>query len=228
MLVHIPDVLTPEQAAQMLQLLDDSNAPWVDGRNTAGYQGAAVKQNRQLDERSDMAKGLGDVIAAALERNPLFISAALPNHLYPPMFNCYANGMHFGSHVDGAVRLVPGHNQKLRTDISATLFLSAPESYDGGELIVQDTYGEQRVKLPSGHMVLYPANSRHQVTPVTRGQRIASFFWVQSLVRDDAQRTLLFDMDTAIQRLNEAGAEREAMVPLVGSYHNLLRMWTDI
>ena len=175
-----------------------------------------------------MSAELGSIVMSALERLPLFISAALPNRVYPPMFNRYENGMHFGSHVDGSVRLIPNNGVKMRTDLSATLFLAPPESYDGGELMVEDTYGAQSIKLAAGDMVLYPASSLHRVTPVTRGVRVACFFWVQSMVRDDGQRALLFDLDNAIQRLTATGADDAARVHLTGCYHNLLRMWSDI
>jgi PKHD-type hydroxylase len=203
----------------------------VDGRATAGHQGAKVKNNLQIAEDSPVARELGGIVLNAIERNPLFLSAALPSLVYPPLFNRYEGGMTFGSHVDGAVRLVPGTGRKLRTDLSATLFLSSPESYDGGELLIEGSFGVQKVKLPAGDMVLYPATSLHKVTPVTRGARLASFFWVQSLVSDEAQRALLFDLDMAIVRLTrdlgERGAGHEALVSLTGSYHNLLRMWAE-
>ncbi|RQR65108.1 Fe2+-dependent dioxygenase [Burkholderia sp. Bp9126] len=226
MLVHIPNVLTPEQVRMLRARLDGAGDAWVDGRATAGYSGAPVKRNQQIAEHSPVARELGDVILAALERHPLFISAALPNQVYPPLFNRYEGGMTFGSHVDGAVRVLP-NGVKLRTDVSCTLFLSAPDAYDGGELVIEDAYGVQQVKLPAGDMVVYPATSLHQVTPVTRGVRVASFFWVQSLVRSDAQRALLFDMDTAIQRLNAGDADAQARRSLVGCYHNLLRLWSE-
>ncbi|UEP37195.1 Fe2+-dependent dioxygenase [Burkholderia ambifaria] len=226
MLVHIPNVLTTEQVSMVRDRLDRAGDAWVDGRATAGYTGAPVKRNQQIAEHSPIARELGDVILAALERNPLFISAALPNQVYPPLFNRYEGGMTFGSHVDGAVRVLP-NGVKLRTDVSVTLFLSAPDEYDGGELVIEDAYGVQQVKLPAGDMIVYPATSLHQVTPVTRGVRVASFFWVQSLVRSDAQRALLFDMDTAIQRLNASGADTVACRSLVGCYHNLLRIWSE-
>jgi PKHD-type hydroxylase len=199
----------------------------VDGRVTAGYQGAQVKHNRQLAENSPTARELGDLVLAALERHPLFISATLPARVYPPMFNRYEGGQHFGSHVDNAVRLVPGSGMKIRTDVSATLFLAEPDEYDGGELLVEDTYGTHSVKLPAGDMVIYPSTGLHRVNPVTRGVRLASFFWVQSMIRDDAQRTLLFDLDSAIQRLNATSADEAARVHLTGCYHNLLRMWAE-
>ncbi|RQG99845.1 Fe2+-dependent dioxygenase [Paraburkholderia dinghuensis] len=226
MLLHIPNVLTPEQVRAMRSRLDAAGEAWVDGRATAGWQGASVKRNQQIAEHSPIARELGDMVLGAIERNPLFISAALPNQVYPPLFNRYEGGMTFGAHVDGAVRVLP-NGVKLRTDVSATLFLSAPDEYDGGELVIENTYGAQKVKLPAGDMVVYPATSVHEVRPVTRGQRVGSFFWVQSLVRDDTKRALLFDMDTAIQRLNASDADVEARRSLVGSYHNLLRLWSE-
>ncbi|MCG5075423.1 Fe2+-dependent dioxygenase [Paraburkholderia tagetis] len=226
MLIHVPNVLTPEQVRALRERLDHAGDAWVDGRATAGWSGAPVKHNRQIAEHTPLARELGDVVLAAIERNPLFISAALPNQVYPPLFNRYEGGMTFGSHVDGAVRVLP-NGQKLRTDVSVTLFLCAPDEYDGGELVVEDTYGVQEVKLPAGDMIVYPATSLHQVRPVTRGARVASFFWVQSLVRDDTKRALLFDMDTAIQRLNASDADASARRSLVGCYHNLLRLWSE-
>ena len=229
MLVRIPGVLSAEQIASMRARLDAPGAAWVDGRATAGHQGAQVKRNLQIAENTPLARELGDPILASLERNPLFISAALPSDVYPPLFNRYdgADGMAFGSHVDGAIRLLPGTGIKIRTDLSATLFLSAPEEYDGGELVIEDTYGKQSVKLPAGDLVLYPATSLHRVTPVTRGSRVASVFWIQSLVRDDTQRALLFDLDMAIVRLSQDAPDHDALVSLTGCYHNLLRMWAD-
>lgn len=226
MLVHIPNVLTPEQVRMLRDRLDHADDAWVDGRVTAGYSGAPVKRNQQIAEHTPIARELGDVILSAIERHPLFISAALPNQVYPPLFNRYEGGMTFGSHVDGAVRVLP-NGVKLRTDVSVTLFLSAPDEYDGGELVIEDAYGVQEIKLPAGDMIVYPATSLHQVTPVTRGVRVASFFWVQSLVRSDAQLALLFDMDTAIQRLNASDADAQARRSLVGCYHNLLRIWSE-
>lgn len=226
MLLPIPDVLTADQVRYVRERLEGAGDAWVDGRATAGYQGAPVKRNQQIAEHSPVARELGDVIVGAIERHPLFISAALPNQVYPPLFNRYESGMTFGSHVDGAVRVLP-NGVKLRTDVSATLFLCDPDEYDGGELVIEDTYGVHQVKLPAGHMIVYPATSLHQVTPVTRGTRLASFFWVQSLVRSDTQRALLFDMDTAIQRLNATGADEAARRSLVGCYHNLLRLWSE-
>jgi PKHD-type hydroxylase len=230
MLVHVQKVLDEAQLGAIRARLASAGDAWVDGRATAGHQGAPVKSNQQLAEDSPIARELGDIVLAALERNPLFISAALPSRVYPPMFNRYHGGMHFGSHVDGAVRLLPGTGAKIRTDISATLFLAPPEDYDGGELLVEDSYGVQRVKLPAGDMILYPAGSLHRVEPVARGARLASFFWVQSMVRDDAQRTLLYDLDMSIMRLTRDvsnAAANPALVSLTGCYHNLLRMWGE-
>jgi len=229
MLVQIPKVLTAEQLRAARDRLAGAGNAWVDGRATAGHQGAQVKHNLQIAEDTPIAQELGAIILAALERNPLFISAALPNQIYPPMFNRYdgASQMHFGSHVDGAVRLRPGTGVKLRTDISATLFISPPDEYDGGELLIEDTYGVQKVKLRAGDMVLYPGTSLHQVTPVTRGARIASFFWIESMIRDDAQRALLFDLDMSIVRLTQDAPGHASLVALTGCYHNLLRMWAD-
>jgi len=226
MLLQIPNVLNEEQLRFVRERLDAAGDAWVDGRATAGYQGAPVKRNQQIEQFSPLARELGDVILAELERHPLFISAVLPNQVYPPLFNRYEGGMQFGSHVDGAVRLLP-NGTKVRTDVSMTLFLSAPDEYDGGELIIEDTYGVQQVKLAAGDMIVYPATSLHQVAPVTRGVRLASFFWAQSLVRGDTQRALLFDMDTAIQRLNSTQSDDAARRSLVGCYHNLLRLWSE-
>jgi PKHD-type hydroxylase len=227
MIVSIPDVFSPADAAAMRAQLEAATDAWVDGRATAGYQGAPVKRNQQIAEGSSIALEMGDRIIAALERHPLFISAALPNKVYPPLFNRYEGGMHFGSHVDGAIRLVPGSGARVRTDLSVTLFLTPPDEYDGGELLIEDTFGVQEVKLPAGHAILYPGTSLHQVRPVTRGARVSSFFWVQSLVRDDTQRAMLFDIDGAIQRLNASNADDAARRTLVGCYHNLLRMWSE-
>jgi PKHD-type hydroxylase len=229
LLLHIPGVLSAEQVRAASERLANAGSAWVDGRATAGHQGAQVKHNLQIDESSPVAGELGAMVMSALERNPLFISGALPSKVYPPMFNRYdgESAMRFGSHVDGSVRLLPGTGAKIRTDVSATLFLSAPESYDGGELLIEDTYGSQRVKLPAGDMVLYPGTSLHQVAPVTRGARIASFFWVQSMVRDDGQRALLFDLDMSIVRLTRDAPGHPSLVSLTGTYHNLLRMWAE-
>lgn len=225
MLLQIPGVLTPEQVSYARERLQA--AEWVDGRVTAGHQSAQVKRNLQLPEGSPVARELGELILSALERNALFVSAVLPRQVFPPLFNCYQGGMDFDNHVDNAIRMLPGGGAPLRTDVSATLFFCDPDEYDGGELLIEDTYGVQRVKLPAGDMVIYPSTSLHRVTPVTRGARLASFFWIQSLVRDDAQRTLLFDLDTSIQQLNRDHPEHPARISLTGSYHNLLRMWAD-
>jgi PKHD-type hydroxylase len=226
MLIQIPEVLSTEQVAQFRRELEA--AEWVDGRVTAGHQSARAKDNLQLPEDSPAARKLGEAIVAALERNPLFISAALPAKIFPPLFNRYAGGQSFGVHVDNAIRQVRNSPHRVRTDISATLFLSAPEEYDGGELVIDDTYGAHSVKLPAGHMILYPATSLHRVQPVTRGARIASFFWIQSMVRDDQQRATLFDLDLAIQRLGADVPNHPALVQLTGVYHNLLRQWAEV
>ncbi|MES2995606.1 MAG: Fe2+-dependent dioxygenase [Verrucomicrobiota bacterium] len=229
MLVKIDNVLTPEQVAQGRAILDA--ADWVDGKVTAGHQSAKAKDNMQLPEGSPAAKQLGAMVLDALGKNPVFLSAALPLHVFPPLFNRYAGGQSFGTHVDNAIRQVPGTGHRIRTDLSCTLFFSEPEEYDGGELCIEDTYGVQRVKLPAGHMVLYPSTSLHHVTPVTRGARVSSFFWLQSMVRSDEQRTLLFDLDLAIRRIStsfEGTAAEESSVQLTGVYHNLLRQWVEM
>ncbi|HVY66374.1 MAG TPA: Fe2+-dependent dioxygenase [Gammaproteobacteria bacterium] len=226
MLLHIPDVLTAAQVQHARRALEA--AAWVDGAVTAGFQSTLVKRNSQLPETSPEARELGDVVLRALNGNPLFASAALPARVFPPLFNRYAEGQAFGNHVDNAIRQVRGTGQRLRTDLSATLFLSAPEEYDGGELLIDDAYGPRAVKLPAGHMVLYPATSLHRVAPVTRGVRLASFFWVQSLIRADAERSLLFDLDMSIIRLRQKVGDDEAVLALTGVYHNLLRRWAEI
>ena len=223
MLLSIPDVLTTEEVKQARQILE--KAEWVDGRVTAGHQSAKAKDNRQIPENHPAAKQLGEMILSALGKNPLFLSAALPLQVFPPLFNRYEGGQAFGTHVDNAIRQVTGTSHRIRTDLSATLFFSNPEEYDGGELTVEDTYGVKSVKLPAGHLILYPATSLHHVKPVTRGVRLASFFWIQSMVRDDGERTLLFDLDTAIQRLNQNASASSVSVQLTGVYHNLLRRW---
>lgn len=223
MLLHIPGVLSDEQVAHARARL--ASAAWGDGRQTAGYQSAKAKDNSQLAENDPVAKELGALVLEALSKNSTFFAAALPRRIFPPLFNCYQGGQSFGFHVDNAVRYDRG--QPVRTDVSATLFLSAPEEYDGGELVIEDTYGNQRVKLPAGDMVVYPGTSLHQVTPVTRGARYASFFWIQSLVRDDGERRLLFDLDLGIRRMTQAQPEHPALVQLTGVYHNLLRRWSD-
>ena len=201
--------------------------PWIDGKATAGVQSAQAKRNRQLDEDNPVARQLGDLILRRLSDNPLFMSAALPKRIYPPLFNRYGGGEGFGFHVDNAIRGIKGVRERVRTDLSATLFLAEPDSYDGGELVIRDTFGERSVKLPVGHLVLYPGSSLHRVEPVTRGERIAAFFWIESLVREDSQRSLLLDMDVAIQRLTGQGADQGSLLELTGVYHNLLRRWGD-
>lgn len=225
MLIQIADVFTPDEAAEIRARLEA--AQWVDGKVTAGLQSAQVKENRQLPEQHPLARELGELILQRLGKNNLFMSAALPRKIFPPLFNRYEGGEAFGYHVDNAIRAVPGTVERVRTDLSATLFFSEPDSYDGGELIIDDTYGPRAVKLPAGHMVLYPGTSLHKVTPVTRGARISSFFWMQSLVREDSRRSLLLEMDVAIQRLNQDTAEHPSITQLTGIYHNLLRKWAD-
>jgi PKHD-type hydroxylase len=225
MLIAIPDVLTPAELAESRKILEA--AAWVDGRATAGHQGAHVKHNQQLPVDSAAARQVGETILRALGRNPLFMSAALPLHILPPLFNRYSGGQTFGTHVDGSIRTMPS-GERIRTDLSCTLFFAGPEEYDGGELIVEDTYGSKTVKLPAGHLILYPSTSLHQVTPVTRGTRLCSFFWLQSMVRDDARRALLFDMDVAIQRLGAEQATHPSVIQLTGVYHNLLRQWAEM
>jgi PKHD-type hydroxylase len=226
MLLHIPQVLNAEQVRHARGLLDA--ADWVDGRVTAGPQSARVKCNSQLPEEHPVSQELGDVVLAALQRNALFVSAALPLKVFPPLFNRYEGGQAFGTHVDNAIRQLRGTPHRIRTDLSATLFLSEPDEYDGGELHVEDTYGVHAVKLPAGDMVLYPSSSLHHVRPVTRGARVASFFWVQSMIRTDGERTLLFDLDRAIQQLNRGAAVDSVSLQLTGIYHNLLRCWADL
>ncbi len=226
MLLHVPGVLTSDQVAHARRRLEE--ADWVDGRATAGPQSARAKQNMQLAHDAPVAREIGDTILAALQRNPLFMAAALPLKVFPPLFNRYSGGDAFGSHVDNAIRQVPGSPHRVRTDLSATLFFVDPDGYDGGELVVEDTYGSHRVKLPAGDMVLYPSTSLHHVTAVTGGARVCSFFWIQSLVRDDGRRALLFDMDTAIQRLARDVPDHASTIQLTGVYHNLLRQWSEL
>ncbi|KZE29778.1 Fe2+-dependent dioxygenase [Crenobacter luteus] len=226
MLLHIPDVLTPEELAHGRALLEA--APWADGRITAGSQSAQVKRNLQLPQATAEAKELSAMVEAAARRHPLFFSAALPKTIFPPLFNRYQGGMDFGNHVDNAVRADPFSGAWVRTDVSCTLFFTGPDEYDGGELVVEDSYGVHRVKLPAGDMVLYPSTSLHRVEPVTRGARVASFFWTQSMVRDDGRRSLLFDMDMAIASLREKHGDTEELVALTATYHNLLRQWAEV
>jgi PKHD-type hydroxylase len=224
MLLHIPDVLDREQVKQLRGALE--TADWTDGRETVGAQGAAVKRNRQLPDASPLRRELGAIVLAALAKHPLYHAATLPLRTLPPRFNRYEGGGHYGFHIDGAVMALPDA-QQLRSDISCTLFLSEPDDYDGGELIVSDTYGEHEVKLPAGDLIVYPSSSLHRVQDVTRGTRLASFFWVQSLIRDDSQRRLLFELDTSIQALTHSGADAAALLQLSGVYHNLLRQWAE-
>jgi len=240
MLLRIPHVLTPEQLAQVRQLI--LVADWADGRITAGSQSGSVKNNRQLPEELPAAQQARHIVSVALARNPLFVTGALPKSVYPPLFNRYSGDANsFGNHIDNAVRTHAATARHVRTDISCTLFLSDADSYDGGELVVQDTYGEQRLKFAAGDLVMYPGTSLHRVEPVTRGERLACFFWVESMVRSDAQRRLLYDMDMAITALRQAdlaqnselsqsplNSERSEVVKLTGCYHNLLRMWADV
>lgn len=226
MMIEIPGVFSPDEARQLCQQMQVQS--WVDGKATAGMQSAQAKENRQLAEDDPWARRIGEEILRRLSQDAVFMSAALPRRIYPPLFNRYEGGEAFGYHVDNAVRGIKGVRERVRTDLSATLFLADPDSYDGGELVVRDSFGERAVKLPAGHMVLYPGTSVHKVNPVTRGVRLASFFWIESLIRDDAQRSVLFDMDIAIQRLTQRGADNDSLVQLTGSYHNLLRMWADV
>ncbi len=226
MLLSIPDVLTAEQVSHARQVLD--RAAWVDGKVTAGHQSARAKDNQQLPEDSPEARELGQMVLSALQRHPLFITAALPLQVFPPLFNRYQGGQSFGTHVDNAIRQVPGTPHRIRTDLSATLFFSGPDEYDGGELMVEDTYGVHSVKLPAGHLVLYPSTSLHHVRPVTRGARVSSFFWIQSMIRDDGERTLLFDLDAAIQSVDRDLPDHPSAVQLTGIYHNLLRRWAEM
>lgn len=226
MLLQIPSVLMPEQVRQFRARLEA--VEWVDGRVTAGYQSAKAKNNLQLPEEHPVARELGDVIVEVLPRNLLFMAAAVPFKIFPPLFNCYSEGQNFGMHTDNAIRSVKGTPHRIRTDLSMTLFLSEPEEYEGGELLIEDTYGSQSIKLKAGDAVLYPASSLHRVNAVSWGKRIASFFWIQSMVRDDGQRHLLLNLDVAIQQLGKELPESAAAVKLTGVYHNLLRMWADV
>lgn len=226
MLICIPDLLTKAQVANLRARIDAT--PWIDGSATAGAQSALVKRNRQLPEQSKAAREAGDIVLDALADNAVFLSAALPLKIFPPLFNRYEVGDGFGVHVDNAIRAVPGAPVRVRTDLSCTLFLSEPDDYDGGELVVELPFGAQEVKLGAGSLVLYPASSLHRVNPITRGARVASFFWLQSMVRDDADRALLFDLDQSVQTLAAAhGHDSAEVVRLTGIYHNLIRRWSD-
>lgn len=224
MLLHIPNILMPDELRHIRAQLD--SAQWIDGRETVGVQGAQVKRNQQLALNNPLRAELASIVQAAVTRNPLFFAAALPLKTVPPRFNRYANGGEYGFHVDGAVMQIDGETQ-IRSDVSCTVFLSDPEEYDGGELIVSDTYGEHEVKLPAGDAIVYPSSSLHRVAPVTRGARVASFFWMQSMVRDDASRRMLLELDTSIETLRHGNADAGAILQLTGVYHNLLRRWAD-
>lgn len=227
MLITIPDILAPDEVAAMRAVLD--GADWQDGRHTAGPQSAEIKRNTQIPLNSPVLPDLQARLVRALMANPIWVSAALPAQILPPMFNRYEGGQTFGVHVDNAIRVIPGEGRQIRTDVSCTLFLSEPEDYDGGELIVEGHYGAQTVKLPAGSAVVYPSTSLHQVTPVTRGTRVASFFWVQSMIRDAQRREILFDLDQSIQSLGgEMGANAPDVVRLTGIYHNLIRQWAEV
>lgn len=226
MLVHVPEVLDCAQVSAMRAALEA--ADWIDGRETVGPQGAAVKRNQQLAETDPLRQELGGIVLGALARHPLYHAATLPRRTLPPRFNRYQGDGHYGFHVDGAVMALPEPAGQMRTDIACTLFINTPDSYDGGELVISDTYGEHEVKLPAGDLIVYPASSLHRVMPVTRGARLAAFFWVQSLVRDDTRRRMLFELDTSIQTLTAEGANRAAILQLTGTYHNLLRLWADV
>jgi PKHD-type hydroxylase len=226
MLVQVPEVLTREQVQRFRQELDATE--WVDGKVTAGYQSARVKDNSQLSESNPVAAGLGRQIVDALSRSPIFVAAALPKKIFPPLFNRYAGGQSFGNHIDNSVRRIPATGEYVRTDLSVTLFLSDPSEYEGGELVIEDTYGTQSVKLSAGHAVLYPSTSLHHVRPVTSGARVSSFFWLQSMVRSDEQRSLLLTLDASIQRLAADHPGHPSAVDLTGVYHNLLRQWVEL
>lgn len=226
MLLHIANLLHPDELRQAQTLL--AAAPWAAGRKGAGEQAAKVKNNEQLSHDCEAAHSIRVMVLAALDRSPLFFSATLPKRIFPPRLNRYGGSSnYYGNHIDGAVRYTPDSGQRVRTDVSCTLFLSDPESYDGGELCIAHTYGEQSVKLPAGHMVLYPGTSLHQVKPVTRGHRLACFFWIESMVRSDEQRRLLYELDMNLLALRTRHGETDETTALTGVYHNLLRMWAD-
>lgn len=226
MLIAVPDLLSPADLAEIRAIIDA--ADWIDGNATSGHQAALAKNNEQLPEDSEAAKKAGRLILEALGRSPIFFASALPLRIYPPLFNRYGEGQEFDTHVDNAIRIKRGSEFRMRSDLSITVFLEAPEDYDGGELLVEDHYGVQRVKLPAGHAVVYPSSSLHRVTPITRGRRVASFFWLQSMVRNAEERRTLFDLDRAVQRLTgELGGKDRSVIELTGVYHNLLRLWAD-
>lgn len=226
MMIAIPDLLDADAVGRVRAIIDAGE--WVDGNVTSGHQSALAKSNEQLPEGSTAAREGGAIILEALGRSPLFFAAALPLKVFPPLFNRYGEGQKFGTHVDNAIRIQRGTEFRIRSDLSITVFLEQPEAYDGGELLVEDHYGVQRVKLPAGHAVLYPSSSLHNVTPITRGRRVASFFWLQSMIRDDSARRILFDLDQSVQRLTgELGGDDRSVIELTGVYHNLLRRWAD-
>jgi PKHD-type hydroxylase len=227
MLLCVPDILSKAAVREFRSLMDA--AEWEDGRSTAGAQSAMVKRNEQLPPDGEIARALGNRVISALSANPLFLSAAIPLHIFPPLFNRYGEGHHFGTHIDNAIRGDRLTGMRIRTDLSVTLFLSEPDEYDGAELIVEDHYGSHEVKLPAGHLVLYPATSLHMVTPITRGQRVSSFFWLQSMIRDSHARSLIFDLDSSIQTLAERfGRDDPETIRLSGIYHNLIRYWAEV
>lgn len=225
MLLDIPNILTPDEAKLIREKLLTAN--WVDGRATAGSQSRHVKHNQQLDERDPFAFQLGQEIIQKLTQNPTFMSAALPNRFYPPLFNQYTGGGEYGMHIDGSILFNLHNKERVRTDVSGTLFLTDPDTYEGGELIIEDTYGQRSIKLPAGHLVLYPSTSLHKVNPVTKGARISCFFWLQSLVREDSQRAMLYELDQSIQALTDVTPGHPRLVSLAGVYHNLLRRWSN-
>lgn len=226
MMIAIPDLLDTAQVTRLRGLIDA--AEWIDGNATSGHQSALAKKNEQLPENSPAAREAGAMVLDALGKSPLFFAAALPLKVFPPLFNRYGEGQTFGTHVDNAIRIQRGTEFRIRSDLSMTVFLEDPAAYDGGELVVEDHFGVQRVKLPAGHAVLYPSSSLHHVTPVTRGVRVASFFWMQSMIRDDSDRRILFDLDQSVQRLTaQLGGTDRSVIELTGVYHNLLRRWAD-
>lgn len=226
MLIAIPELLSPEEVAEIRDVIDP--AEWVDGNVTSGAQSALAKRNEQLPEGGEAHRRAGAILLDALGRSPLFVAAALPLKVFPPLFNRYGGGQHFGTHVDNAVRIQRGTDFRIRSDLSMTVFLEDPGKYDGGALVIEGQFGEQAVKLPAGHAILYPSSSLHRVEPVTRGTRVASFFWLQSMVRDDGARRILFEMDQAVQRLVATlGNDDRSVIELTGVYHNLLRRWAD-
>ncbi len=226
MMLHVPEVLNSDELAQCRTILEATN--WLDGRDTAGSQAAKVKRNLQLPEQHPDTQALQQIVLAALNRSALFFTAALPKKILPPYFNCYTGEMNtFGNHVDGSIRTVPGSMQRIRSDVSCTLFFSDPDDYEGGELVVEDTFGSHKVKLPAGDMIVYPSSSVHRVEPVTKGARVASFFWTESMVREDERRRLLYDLDMNILALRQSIGDTPEVVKMTSTYHNLLRMWAE-